>query len=168
MNRREFSALLPAVLAATALSPQSAAAQQGSMDHPVMGKPTLAPPAGTGPLPTLVSGVYLPGPGHETQPKRFGRPYLAGILTAGNIQIELHQTTQEVGAVHEADGTHLHNELWFVKEGVCELTINGVTRRMAAGDCGLVCAGDHHYIRNAGDTQTTYFVIALGPPEPRA
>lgn len=87
------------------------------------------------------------------------------MLAAGNIQLECHETIQEVGALHEPDETHKHNELWFVQQGHCELTIDGVTRKMNPGDVGLVCAGHHHYIRNAGDTQCTYFVVTLGPPE---
>jgi mannose-6-phosphate isomerase-like protein (cupin superfamily) len=171
MDRREFVTLLPALLAATALYPEAAHAQQaGTMDHPVMGEPTPGPqngnkPKGDVPLPILVSGVYTPGAGYGSLPKRKSHRYMLGMLKAGNIQLELHETIQEPGALHEASEKHLHNELWFVKEGTCELTINGVTRRMNPGDVGLVTAGDYHYIRNAGNTQCTYFVVTLGPPE---
>jgi mannose-6-phosphate isomerase-like protein (cupin superfamily) len=170
MDRREFSALLPALLAATALLPEARGQQVGTMDHPVMGTPTEGPPNGDKPkghvtLPVLASGVYTPGAGYGTLPKRKSHRYMLGTLKAGNIQLEMHETIQEPGAVHEPTDKHLHNEVWFVKEGVCELTINGVTRRMNPGDVGLVCAGDYHYIRNAGDGQCTYFVVTLGPPE---
>jgi mannose-6-phosphate isomerase-like protein (cupin superfamily) len=170
MDRREFSTLLPALLAATALLPEVKAQQQGTMDHPVMGTPTPGPPNGNKPkgvnvLSTLTSGVYRPGAGYGSLPKRTSHRYLLGMLTAGNIQLEIHETIQEVGALHEPTDKHLHNEIWLVKEGVCELTINGVTRRMESGDVGLVTAGDLHYVRNAGDTQCTYFVVTLGPPE---
>ena len=171
MDRREFATLLPALLAATTLLPETAAAQQtGTMDNPVMGTPTVGPPNGNKPkgdvaLPTLVSGVYTPGAGYGSLPKRKSHRYLLGMLTAGNIQLECHETIQEVGALHEPDDTHKHNEIWFVQKGNCELTIDGVTRKMNPGDFGLVCAGHHHYIRNSGDTQCTYFVVTLGPPE---
>ncbi len=165
MDRREFAALLPVFLATPALSAQ----QPGTMDHPVMGEPTPGPPNGNKPkgnvkLPTLISGVYTPGAGYGSVPKRKSHRYLLGMLEAGNIQLECHETTQEPGALHEPDETHKHNELWFVQEGSCELTINGVTRNMKAGDIGLVCAGNHHYI-HSGDKQCTYFVVTLGPPE---
>jgi hypothetical protein len=90
MDRREFATLLPALLAATALLPETAAAQQtGTMDHPVMGDPTPGPdngnkPKGTVTLPTLVSGVYTPGAGYGTLPKRKSHRYLLGLLAAGN------------------------------------------------------------------------------------
>ena len=170
MDRREFSALLPTLIAAAAIGPEAHAQQhRGDMEHPVMGQPTVGPvgggkPSGA-PLPTIASGVYTPGAPYGSDPMRKSRRYLAGMLTAGNIQLELHETTQQPGAPHEPSGTHLHNELWFVQEGICDLTVEGVTRRMKAGDVGIVCAGDHHYIQNAGDTPCTYFVAALGPPE---
>jgi quercetin dioxygenase-like cupin family protein len=169
MDRREFAALLPAFAAAASLLPLSADAQQaGTMEHPVVGQPTPGPMTGEkpkGPLPELHSGVFTPGAGYGSLPKRISHRYLVGRLKVGDLQIEIHETTQEVGAVHEPTEKHLHNEIWLVKEGVCELTTNGVTRRMAAGDVGLCCAGDLHYVRNAGDTPCTYFVVTVGPPE---
>jgi mannose-6-phosphate isomerase-like protein (cupin superfamily) len=169
MDRREFASFLPAVLAAAALLPEVVSAQQGgTMEHPVMGAATPGPDTGKKPsglLPQIVSGVYTPGAAYGSLAKRTSHRYLIGMLKAGDIQIEMHETIQEVGAVHEPTDKHLHNEIWLVREGVCELTTNGVTRRMVAGDVGVCCAGDLHYVRNAGDTQCTYFVVTIGPPE---
>jgi mannose-6-phosphate isomerase-like protein (cupin superfamily) len=113
----------------------------------------------------IASGVYQPGAEYGSQPKRKSRRFLVGMLKAGNIQMEIHETTQEVGAAHEPSEKHLHSEIWLVQQGVCELTINGVTRTMRAGEVGLVNAGDYHYIRNSGDGPCTYFVVTVGPPE---
>ncbi|MGA7156799.1 MAG: cupin domain-containing protein [Acidobacteriaceae bacterium] len=169
MDRREFAGLLPALLAAGSLLPESLVAQEvGTMEHPVMGKATPGPDSGKKPkgaLPEIVSGVYTPGAGYGSLAKRVSHRYLVGMLKAGNIQIEMHETTQEVGAVHEPTDKHLHNEIWLVREGVVDLTTNGVTRRMVAGDVGICCAGDLHYVRNAGDVPCTYFVVTVGPPE---
>ena len=130
MDRREFSSFLPALLAATAFVPEGTAQQPDS-------KPKQ---------PLLSSGVYKAGPPKNPGADRVSQSFTHGMLKAGNIQIEIHETTQKVGAVHEPDGTHLHNEIWLVKEGVCELNINGVSNRMEAGDIGIVTAGDHHWI----------------------
>jgi mannose-6-phosphate isomerase-like protein (cupin superfamily) len=170
MDRREFAASLPALLAMAALLPQADAQQQvsGDMEHTVMGQPTPGPATGTKPkgaLPEIASGVYTPGNGYGSLPKRTSHRYLIGMLKAGNIQIEMHETIQEPGALHEPTEKHLHNEIWLVREGVCELTTNGITRRMTVGDVGVCCAGDLHYIRNAGEGQCTYFVVTVGPPE---
>ncbi|HEY5330319.1 MAG TPA: cupin domain-containing protein [Acidobacteriaceae bacterium] len=149
MDRREFSTLLPALFAATALLPEAAAQQPGE-------KPLQ---------PVLSSGVYKAGAPKNPAAERVSQPFIHGMLKAGNIRLEIHETTQKPGAMHEADGTHLHSEIWLVKEGVCELNINGVSHRMEAGDIGLVTAGDHHWVANAGDTRCSYFVVTVGPPE---
>jgi quercetin dioxygenase-like cupin family protein len=112
------------------------------------------------------SGVFKPGPAKTGSiPKRASRAFTKGMLKAGNIQLEIHETTQEVGAPHEPVETHLHSEIWLVQSGTIALTTNGVTRTMVAGDVGICVAGDKHYIQNAGDTPATYFVVAVGPAE---
>ena len=144
MDRREFASLLPALLAGLS-APQASAAPL---------------------LPVLESGAFKPGPPKTgSVPKRASQAYTRGMLKAGNIQIEIHETRQEVGAPHEPIDTHLHNEIWLVREGTVELTVNGTAHRMEAGDIGICIAGDKHYIQNVGDTPAAYFVVALGPPE---
>lgn len=145
MDRRAFATLLPGILAAAAALPEQSEAA------------TLAP---------LESGAYKPGPEtHGSVPKRASRRYALGMLKAGNIQLEVHETTQAVGAPHEPIETHLHSEIWLVREGTVELTVNGKAQRLSAGDMGLCVAGDKHYIQNVGTTPATYFVVTLGPPE---
>ncbi|MBS1799022.1 MAG: cupin domain-containing protein [Acidobacteria bacterium] len=144
MDRREFVSLLPALLS---LSPSAVYAADAS-------------------LAAIQSGVFKPGPARTGSiPKRASRGYTKGMLKAGNIQLEIHETTQEVGAPHEPMETHLHSEIWLVQSGTIALTTNGVTRTMVAGDVGICVAGDKHYIQNAGDTPATYFVVAVGPSE---
>ncbi len=156
MDRREFGSLMPALLALSTMTTEKAGAQAV----------TGAPKGGAaGPLPEILSGVYKPGPEHGSGTARSSRRYLMGRFKAGNVQMEIHETTQQAGAPHEAVGTHLHNEIWLVKEGTCELMTNGVTRRMEAGDVGICAAGDEHWVRNAGAGPCTYFVVTAGAPE---
>lgn len=155
LDRRSFAAMLPALLAA--LAPEAAEAEAAAQTAPPAAKPALK---------TLTSGVYPPGP-DRINPGRKAHTFLNGMLPAGNLQIEIHETEQQPGTPHEAVGTHLHNEIWLVREGACDLMTNGVTRRMKAGDVGLCCAGDEHWVSNAGDTVCRYFVVTVGPPEPR-
>jgi mannose-6-phosphate isomerase-like protein (cupin superfamily) len=147
MDRREFAALLPVLLAGSGLVVEGADGQSAS-------------------LPVIESGVYKPAPakagsiaGHSSS------RYLAGMLRAGNIRLEMHESTIQSGAEHEAVGTHLHSEIWLVREGTAELTTNGVARTMVAGDVGICCAGDKHFIANTSDKPVTYFVVTVGPPE---
>ena len=147
MDRREFAALLPVLLAGSGLVVEGADGQSAS-------------------LPAIESGVFKPTPakagsmaGHSSS------RYVAGMLKAGNIRLEMHESTIQPGAEHEAVGTHLHSEIWLVREGTAELTTNGVARTMVAGDVGICCAGDKHFIANTSDKPVTYFVVTVGPPE---
>jgi quercetin dioxygenase-like cupin family protein len=147
MDRREFAALLPALLAGSALAPGGVEAQSAG-------------------LPAIESGVYKPMPskagsmaGHSSS------RYVTGMLKAGNIRLEMHESTIQPGAEHEPVGTHLHSEIWLVREGTAELTTNGVARTMVAGHVGICCAGDKHFIANTSDKPVTYFVVTVGPPE---
>jgi quercetin dioxygenase-like cupin family protein len=146
MDRREFAALLPGLLAASALLPESAGAQTN--------------------LPSIESGVYKPTPPKGgSQAGHTSSHYLNGMLKAGNIRLEMHESTIQPGADHEPVGTHLHSEIWLVREGTAELTTNGVARTMVTGDVGICIAGDKHYIANTSDKPVTYFVVTVGPPE---
>jgi mannose-6-phosphate isomerase-like protein (cupin superfamily) len=159
MDRRDFAAMAPAFLAMATLAAGKAEAQY-------TGPPGADPKPKQSELKELTSGTFKPGPGYGSLPKRVSHRYLIGMLKAGNIRLEMHETIQEPGALHEPVDTHLHSEIWCVREGVGELFINGETHRMEVGDVGLVCAGDKHWIRNAGEGQLAYFVITVGPPEP--
>ncbi len=147
LDRRTFTAMIPALMALATTGAREAQAQA------------------TGTLPVIASGVFKPGAAKKAGEKRTSRPFLSGMLTAGNLRLEMHETTQEVGAPHELIGTHLHNEIWLVREGTVELTTNGVARQMEAGEVGICIAGDKHFIKNVGSTQASYFVVTVGPPE---
>jgi hypothetical protein len=54
----------------------------------------------------------------------------------------------------------------MLKAGNIRLEMHeSVEHRMEAGDVGLCCAGDEHWIANAGETELAYFVVTVGPPE---
>jgi quercetin dioxygenase-like cupin family protein len=147
MDRREFAGLLPGLLAAATVSPENVEAQGAT-------------------LPTIESGVYKPSAWKAgSQAGHSSAKYLAGMLKAGNIRLEMHESTIQPGAEHEPVGTHLHSEIWLVREGTAELTTNGVARTMVTGDVGICCAGDKHFIANTSDKPVTYFVVTVGPPE---
>ena len=153
MNRRDFSALLPMLLAAPALAP--AAEGQSA--------PAAAAPVA---LPKLASGQYVWGEAYGAQqPARTSHRFLLGMLP-DNIRVESHVTFLAPGAPAEAIEHHKHSEIWFIREGTVSLMANGVVHTLKAGDMGLVIAGDDHYITNASKTEpASYFVISVGPPE---
>ena len=153
MDRRAFSALLPILFAAPALSATAEAQTPAS------------PAAAAAPLAKLASGQYLPGePSHPNSP-RVSRSFLRGLLP-DNIRLESHVTVLAPGAPPEPIEHHKHSEMWFVREGTVTLMTAGVTRTLKAGEMGLCIAGDDHYITNASKTEpASYFVVTVGPPE---
>jgi len=154
MNRRDFSALLPMLLAVPALAPV-AEAQAGPQ--------TAVAPAQ---LPKLTSGHYVWGEATGAQrPVRTTHRFLMGMLP-DNIRVEAHVTFLAPGAPAEPIDHHKHSEMWFMREGTAILMTAGTSRTLKAGDMGLCVAGDEHYISNASKTEAaSYFVLSVGPPE---
>jgi quercetin dioxygenase-like cupin family protein len=156
LNRRDFAGMLmgaAALMAATAEGQVAAGTASGTTQE--------QPHAMT----TLSSGVFKPKPGKGMQGGHETHSFLSGLLTAGNIHLEMHESMQAAGAPHEAVGTHKHSEIWLVQRGTATLYLNGTEHTMEAGDVGLCCAGDEHWIANKGDTELAYFVVTVGPPE---
>jgi mannose-6-phosphate isomerase-like protein (cupin superfamily) len=155
MNRREFSALLPMLVAAPSLGSAQAQTAQSAAQ--------AAPHA---PLETLVSGRYPPiAPEHPHQGPRMSQHFLLGLLP-DNIRLEAHVTHLAPGCPPEPIETHKHTEMWFIRDGTARLMTAGVTRDLAAGEMGLCIAGDQHTVYNASQTEPcSYFVVTVGPPE---
>ncbi len=153
MNRRDFSALLPMLLAAPALT-SAAKAQTASA--------TPTPAA----LPKLASGQYVWGEASGAQrPTRTSHRFLLGMLP-DNLRVESHVTFLAPGAPAEPVEHHKHSEIWFVREGTVTLMTAGVVHTLKVGDMGLAIAGDDHCITNASKTEpASYFVLAVGPLE---
>ena len=148
VSRRDFAGMVTGLLALASAGAQTAEAQ---------GKGKA--------LPELTSGVFKPKPGKGMVGGHESHQFLAGMLAGGTIRLEMHESAQQPGAPHEAMGTHKHSEIWLVKRGTATLYLNGVEHTMEAGDVGLCCAGDEHWIANKGQTELSYFVVTVGPPE---
>ena len=155
VNRRNFAGMLAAVLGtlvSTSAEGQSAATPAAASAAPR-------------PVKELASGVFKPAAGKGMVGGHESHQFLAGMLTAGNIRLEMHGSVQAAGAPHEAVGTHKHSEIWLMQRGTATLYLNGVEHTMEAGDVGLCCAGDERWIANKSDAEIAYFVVTVGPPE---
>lgn len=141
LTRRELCSVFPAVLLPVLLREQDAAAQQASL------------PSATYPFDSL--------PVQSSGNAEF-RDVLKGKLTTGE-SLEVHETTLPPGGAPHPPHHHVHSEMWLIREGTVELTVNGKSSRLGPGSVGFVHSNDEHGIRNAGTTAANYFVVAIGP-----
>jgi quercetin dioxygenase-like cupin family protein len=147
MDRRSFAALLPALAAGL-----PALAEQNGTGQTATGS-SAAEPIEAGIFPAFTPPAEFTG--------RKGHSFFHGMLPT-NIGCEAHVSFLAPGAQHEPPEKHEHSELWLVREGKVELMLNGATHMLGPGDAGIAVAGTMHWVRNAGDTVASYFVIEVG------
>ena len=90
------------------------------------------------------------------------RKIMKGKLATGE-HIETHETTLPPNGSPHPPHHHVHSEMWLIREGTVELTINGTTHRLGPGGLGFVHSNEEHGIQNVGPGPATYFVVAVGP-----
>ena len=84
--------------------------------------------------------------------------------TATVDRLETHVKTLAAGNAPHAAHRHPDEELVFVREGVVEATINGVSSLAPAGSVIFFASNDLHGMRNAGTSQASYFVLRWTSP----
>lgn len=139
-TRREVCSLIPALMAMGTALPASAS-QDDSLQSAVFAFDKMA--------------VQNSG---STQI----RPIMKGKLASGE-HIEAHETTLPPNGYPHPPHHHAHSEMWLIREGTVELTINGSSHRLGPGGLGFVRSNEEHGIKNAGPGPATYFVVAVGP-----
>ena len=141
MTRRELCSMLPAVLIPAIQASGGSAGQDIS----------------------LLSAMY---PFEKLAVRAAGnaeyRDVLKGKLPTGE-SLEVHETTLQPGAAPHPPHRHPHSEMWLIREGTVEITVNGVKSQLGPGSVGFVESNDEHGIKNAGKGPATYFVVAVGP-----
>jgi mannose-6-phosphate isomerase-like protein (cupin superfamily) len=150
ISRRDLCAILPAAILPVALLDSLAA--QNPAPAPAATEPTL-----------IASGAYawdqLPVTHTDVSE---GRAIFKGKLATGE-HVEVHETTLHAGAMPHAPHHHLHSEMWLVREGTLEITIEGKASQIGPGSVGFVASDLVHGIKNIGTAPATYFVVAIGP-----
>ena len=141
VTRRELCSMIPAVLIPAILPSEGSAEQDNSLPsavYPFEKLPVRTP-----------NGAQI-------------RDVLKGKLATGE-SLEVHETTLPPGGMPHPAHHHVHSEMWLIREGTVELTINGTSHRFGPGSVGFVHSNDEHGIKNVGTTPATYFVVAVGP-----
>jgi mannose-6-phosphate isomerase-like protein (cupin superfamily) len=139
LTRREICSLIPALVVAGTAAPVLAA-----QDDPL--------PSATFALESLPVQDF----GHAQV-----RKIMKGRLATGE-HIEVHETTLPPNGYPHAPHHHLHSEMWLIREGTVELTINGIGHRVGPGGLGFVHSNEEHGIKNVGTGPATYYVVAFG------
>jgi mannose-6-phosphate isomerase-like protein (cupin superfamily) len=141
LSRRELCQLLPAVILPAAAMAQDSPSQGTSLPSATWNFDQL-------PVNTSNDGQF--------------RQVLKGKLATGE-SLETHETTLPPGGMPHPAHHHVHSEMWLIREGTVEITINGASHRLGPGGVGFVRSNDEHGIKNVGTTPATYFVVAVGP-----
>src|SRR2546430_17467563 len=132
IRRRDLCLLLPALPPAV-LRPEDLAAQEESM-------PSAMYPFEALPIRTPNNAEI--------------RDVLKGKLATGE-SLEVHETTLPPGGAPHAAHHHVHSEMWLVREGTGELTVNGTSYRLWPGSPGFRHSNDENRSTNTGDTPAT-------------
>ena len=143
MTRREMCALLPAAMLPLATPAMAESSEQEDS------LPSASYPFEKLPVHTSASGSQR-------------RDILKGKLATGE-SIETHATTLPPGGMPHPPHHHVHSEMWFVREGTLELTVNGTKYPLGPGSVGFVRSNEEHGVKNVGTTPANYFVVAIGP-----
>lgn len=90
------------------------------------------------------------------------RHILKGKLATAE-SVEVHETTVAPGSTPHPPHRHVHSEMWLIREGTVEITIEGKSHRLGEGSLAIVRSDEEHSITNPTDKPATYFVVAIGP-----
>lgn len=134
LSRRQLAILLPALAAAQTST-------EGGL------QPSIA-------IPFEDQPVRMNGDGKSRQ-------ILKGT-THSDFLVDLHATEMPPGGMPHPAHRHVHEEMFFVRSGTMEVTIEGKATRLGPGGVAFIKSNELHGVHNVGTTTAHYFVLALG------
>jgi quercetin dioxygenase-like cupin family protein len=81
--------------------------------------------------------------------------------THGGFEIACHMTKLMPGTSPHPPHKHLNEEIFFLREGTIELTVEGKTSRIGPGSVMYIASNEMHGAKNVGDVPAQYFILEL-------
>jgi quercetin dioxygenase-like cupin family protein len=89
------------------------------------------------------------------------RAVLKGAIHDG-CPLEMHITELAPGLSPHPPHHHGHDEVVIIRQGTMAVTINGQTTNVGPGSVVFYASGEEHGMKNVGNDNAMYTVIALG------
>jgi quercetin dioxygenase-like cupin family protein len=81
--------------------------------------------------------------------------------THGGFEIACHMTKLPPGLSPHPPHKHLNEEIFFLREGTVEITVEGKASRIGPGSVAFIASNEMHGAKNVGDVPAQYFVLEL-------
>jgi (S)-ureidoglycine aminohydrolase len=115
----------------------------------------------------IESGVYSFSKAKVEKTDSGEKRQLIDGATTSMENFEIHATTLNPGKAPHGSQIHAeYEELVIIKEGKLKVTINNESKIMVPGSVALILPGDEHGLDNAGDSQTTYYIVKYKSKQP--
>jgi len=155
MNRRDLCVALSSLAAVAASWPAE------GQTAPAATNSTPAPAAPSEPVLSVQRAYPFDQLPVKKSANGESRAVVQGVLPTGEA-VELHETTLLPGHMPHPPHKHRHSEFVMIREGTIEFDNDGTLQRLGPGGVIFAASNVMHSTKNVGETNASYFVIAIG------